>query len=92
MATPATEAPLGSSSLHGLPVRIARMPEPAPSITRDDVAKLAHLARIALTDAELDQLVLPPLPPLAHDAAWFRDVAAGHPHAAVLSGLRDRFR
>ncbi len=30
------------------------MPEPA--ITRDEVEHLAHLARIALTDAELDHL------------------------------------
>jgi aspartyl-tRNA(Asn)/glutamyl-tRNA(Gln) amidotransferase subunit C len=34
------------------------MPEPdaAPAITRDEVAHLAHLARIALSDAELDHL------------------------------------
>lgn len=32
------------------------MPEPATSITRDEVAHLAHLARIDLTESELDHL------------------------------------
>jgi len=45
----------------------------------------------ALSDEELDNLVMPPLEPLAHDATWFAAVEAGHPHAAVLRGLRARF-
>jgi cytosine/adenosine deaminase-related metal-dependent hydrolase len=45
----------------------------------------------ALTDDELENLVIPPLPSLAHDAAWFADVARAKPHAAALLALRDRF-
>jgi 5-methylthioadenosine/S-adenosylhomocysteine deaminase len=45
----------------------------------------------ALTDDELDNLAIPPLPSLAHDAAWFADVDRAKPHAAVLKRLRDRF-
>ncbi|HET7475830.1 MAG TPA: amidohydrolase family protein [Dermatophilaceae bacterium] len=45
----------------------------------------------ALDDDELDELVMPPLQPLAHDDAWFDVVEAGHPHAAVLRGLRALF-
>jgi cytosine/adenosine deaminase-related metal-dependent hydrolase len=45
----------------------------------------------ALTDDELDQLVVPPPPSLAHDAAWFRTVDTAKPYAALLRRLRDRF-
>ena len=41
----------------------------------------------ALTDDELDQLVVRPVQSLAHDAAWFADVARAKPHAALLRGL-----
>ena len=45
----------------------------------------------ALTDDELDQLVVRPVQSLAHDAAWFADVATAKPHAAILRRLQDRF-
>lgn len=45
----------------------------------------------ALTDDELDNLVVAPVQSLAHDAAWFADVARAKPHAAILKDLRDRF-
>jgi 5-methylthioadenosine/S-adenosylhomocysteine deaminase len=45
----------------------------------------------ALTDDELDQLVVPPPPSLAHDAAWFRTVDTAKPYAALLRRLRERF-
>jgi cytosine/adenosine deaminase-related metal-dependent hydrolase len=45
----------------------------------------------ALTDDELDNLAIAPLPSLAHDAAWFAEVGRAKPHAAVLLALRDRF-
>jgi 5-methylthioadenosine/S-adenosylhomocysteine deaminase len=45
----------------------------------------------ALTDDELDRLAIPPLQSLAHDAAWFADVARAKPHAAILHRLRERF-
>lgn len=48
----------------------------------------------ALTDDELDQLVVPPPPSLAHDRAWFADVdrvATTRPHAAPLLRLRSYF-
>ena len=43
------------------------------------------------TDDELDNLVIAPMQSLAHDAAWFADVARAKPHAAVLLRLRERF-
>ena len=46
----------------------------------------------ALTDDELTHLVMPPVPSLAHDAAWFADVDRAKPHAAVLRRLRSRWR
>lgn len=46
----------------------------------------------ALTDDELAQLVMPPVPSLAHDAAWFADVDRARPHAAMLRHLRRRWR
>lgn len=45
----------------------------------------------ALSDDELDQLALAPIQSLAHDAAWFADVARAKPHAAVLHRLREYF-
>jgi hypothetical protein len=35
---------------------------------------------------------VPPIPSLAHDAAWFADVDKAKPHAAVLTQLRRRWR
>ncbi len=54
---------------------MARMPESPPVITRDDVAKLAHLSRIALTDAELDHLA-PQLAVIVESVAAVSRVAA----------------
>ena len=45
----------------------------------------------ALTDDELDNLVVAPLQSLAHDGTWFADVARAKAHAAILRNLRDRF-
>ncbi len=44
-----------------------------------------------LDDDELQQLVIPPLEPLAHDKAWFDQVQRCHDHAALLRGLRAMF-
>ncbi len=46
----------------------------------------------ALTDDELEQLIVPPVPSLAHDAAWFDTVARAKPHAQLLTRLRERWR
>jgi aspartyl-tRNA(Asn)/glutamyl-tRNA(Gln) amidotransferase subunit C len=51
------------------------MPESPPTITRDDVAKLANLARIDLTDAELDHLA-PQLAVILESVAAVSGVAA----------------
>ncbi len=51
------------------------MPEPAPTITRAEVARLAHLARIDLTDAELDHLA-PQLAVIVESVAAVGKVAA----------------
>jgi aspartyl-tRNA(Asn)/glutamyl-tRNA(Gln) amidotransferase subunit C len=51
------------------------MPEPLPTITREDVAKLAALARIDLTDAELDHLA-PQLAVILESVAAVSAVAA----------------
>jgi aspartyl-tRNA(Asn)/glutamyl-tRNA(Gln) amidotransferase subunit C len=51
------------------------MPESLPTITRDDVAKLAGLARIDLTDAELDHLA-PQLAVILESVAAVSAVAA----------------
>src|SRR4051812_18878854 len=53
------------------------MPETdgAPAITRDEVAHLAHLARIALTSAELDHLA-PQLSVILESVASVSRVAA----------------
>ena len=54
---------------------MTRMPDSPPTITRDDVARLAHLARIALTDAELDHLA-PQLAVIVESVAAVSGVAA----------------
>ncbi|MPZ94398.1 MAG: Asp-tRNA(Asn)/Glu-tRNA(Gln) amidotransferase subunit GatC [Propionibacteriales bacterium] len=46
-----------------------------PAITRDEVAHLAHLARIDLTEAELDHLA-PQLAEILDSIASIREVAA----------------
>ncbi|MBA2496911.1 MAG: amidohydrolase family protein [Acidimicrobiia bacterium] len=46
----------------------------------------------ALTDDELANLVMLPIEPLGHDAAWFRQIRNGHPHGAILAGLGAYFR
>lgn len=51
------------------------MPEPKPSLTREEVARLAHLARIDLTDAELDHLA-PQIAVIAESVAKVNEVAA----------------
>ena len=52
------------------------MPENSPSISRDEVAHLANLARIDLTDAELDHLA-PQLSVILESVASLSEVAAG---------------
>src|SRR5881394_799794 len=54
---------------------MARMSDGSPTITRDEVARLAHLARIALTDAELDHLA-PQLAVILESVAAVSAVAA----------------
>lgn len=51
------------------------MPEPKPILTRAEVARLAHLARIDLTDAELDHLA-PQIAVIAESVAKVNEVAA----------------
>jgi len=51
------------------------MSDGSPTITRDEVARLAHLARIALTDDELDQLA-PQLAVILESVAAVSSVAA----------------
>ena len=51
------------------------MPGTGPSRTRDDVARLAHLARIDLSDAELDHLA-PQLAVIIDSVAVISSVAA----------------
>jgi aspartyl-tRNA(Asn)/glutamyl-tRNA(Gln) amidotransferase subunit C len=48
---------------------------PEPTITRDDVAKLAALARIEMSDAELDHLA-PQLAVILESVAAVNEVAA----------------
>lgn len=50
-------------------------PTPGPSLTRDDVARLAHLARIDLSAAELDHLA-PQLAVIVESVAAVSAVAA----------------
>jgi aspartyl-tRNA(Asn)/glutamyl-tRNA(Gln) amidotransferase subunit C len=50
--------------------------EPMPEISRDEVAHLANLARIDLSDAELDHLA-PQLSVILESVASLSEVAAG---------------
>lgn len=50
------------------------MPEPTPALSRDDVAHLARLARIDLSDAELDHLA-PQLQVIVESVARVSEVA-----------------
>ena len=50
-------------------------PENSPALTREDVAKLAHLARIAMSDEELDRLA-PQLSVILESVAAVSGVAA----------------
>jgi aspartyl-tRNA(Asn)/glutamyl-tRNA(Gln) amidotransferase subunit C len=62
------------------------------SITRDDVAHLARLSRIALTDAELD-LLAPQLDQIISAVAQVQEVAAdGIPPTSHATGLTNVFR
>jgi aspartyl-tRNA(Asn)/glutamyl-tRNA(Gln) amidotransferase subunit C len=69
---------------------MARMSESTPGITRDEVAYLAHLARIALTEAELDHLA-PQLSVILESVASVSRVAAGDieptSHAVPLTNV-----
>jgi len=51
------------------------MPESSPAITRDEVAYLAHLARIDLSPAELDHLA-PQLAVILESVAAVSSIAA----------------
>lgn len=69
------------------------MPEAPPALTRAEVAYLAGLARIALTDAELDHLA-PQLAVIVESVARVGEVAADDippsSHAVKLTNvLRD---
>ena len=67
--------------------RIACMP-----ITRDEVAHLARLSRIALSDAELDHLA-PQLDQIITAVAQVQEVAAeGIPPTSHATGLTNVFR
>jgi aspartyl-tRNA(Asn)/glutamyl-tRNA(Gln) amidotransferase subunit C len=62
------------------------------SITRDDVAHLARLSRIALTDQELDHLA-PQLDQIISAVAQVQEVAAeGIPPTSHATGLTNVFR
>ena len=62
------------------------------SITRDEVAHLARLARISLTDAELDHLA-PQLDQIITAVAQVQEVAAdGIPPTSHATGLTNVFR
>jgi aspartyl-tRNA(Asn)/glutamyl-tRNA(Gln) amidotransferase subunit C len=73
------------------------MAEHDPAITRDEVAHLAHLARIDLTDAELDHLA-PQLAVILEAVASVSTVAADDipptSHAVPLTNVfrEDRLR
>jgi aspartyl-tRNA(Asn)/glutamyl-tRNA(Gln) amidotransferase subunit C len=73
---------------------MAGMAEPSPpsvraSLSRDDVARLAGLARIGLSDAELDQLA-PQLAVILESVAAVGEVAADAvPPTAHPLGLRN---
>lgn len=62
------------------------------SITRDDVAHLAHLSRLALSDEELDHLA-PQLNQIISAVAQVQEVAAeGIPPTSHATGLVNVFR
>jgi aspartyl-tRNA(Asn)/glutamyl-tRNA(Gln) amidotransferase subunit C len=65
-------------------------PAETPAITRDEVAHLAHLARIDLTDAELDHLA-PQLSVILESVAAVSSIAADDieptSHAVPLSNV-----
>jgi aspartyl-tRNA(Asn)/glutamyl-tRNA(Gln) amidotransferase subunit C len=62
------------------------------SITRDDVAHLARLSRIALTDQELDHLA-PQLDQIISAVAQVQEVAAdGIPPTSHATGLTNVYR
>ncbi len=62
------------------------------SITRDEVAHLARLARIALPDAELDHLA-PQLDQIITAVAQVQEVAAeGIPPTSQATGVTNVFR
>jgi aspartyl-tRNA(Asn)/glutamyl-tRNA(Gln) amidotransferase subunit C len=62
------------------------------SITREEVAHLARLARIALSDAELDHLA-PQLDQIITAVAQVQEVAAeGIPPTSHATGLTNVFR
>ena len=62
------------------------------SITRDEVAHLARLSRISLTDAELDHLA-PQLGQILAAVAQVQEVAAkGIPPTSHATGLTNVFR
>jgi aspartyl-tRNA(Asn)/glutamyl-tRNA(Gln) amidotransferase subunit C len=62
------------------------------SITRDEVAHLARLARIALSDAELDHLA-PQLDQIITAVAQVQEVAAeGIPPTSHATGLTNVYR
>jgi aspartyl-tRNA(Asn)/glutamyl-tRNA(Gln) amidotransferase subunit C len=70
---------------------MARMSDSPPTITRDEVAKLAGLARIDLTDAELD-LLAPQLSVIVESVAAVSQVAADDippsSHALPMQNVR----
>lgn len=74
-------------------VRSAPKPRGAPEPLQfsPDMPEADNDGARELTDDELVGLVIPPIEPLHHDATWFARVKDGHPHAAVLRGLRDYF-
>ena len=62
------------------------------SITRDEVAHLARLARVALTDAELDHLA-PQLDQIITAVTQVQEVAAdGIPPTSHATGLTNVYR
>jgi cytosine/adenosine deaminase-related metal-dependent hydrolase len=73
--------------------RAKRRPRGAPRPLQyvPDMPRPGNEAARALTDDELDSLVIPPVQSLAHDEAWFADVAQAKPHAKLLLKLQDRF-
>lgn len=68
------------------------MPSSRPTLTRADVARLAQLARIELTDAELDHLA-PQLAVILESVATVSEVAAADiPPSSHALPLENVFR